>query len=322
MREAARLVRDGKLVAIAGGGDTVAALNVAGVGKDFTYVSTAGGAFLEWLEGKTLPAVAALAENRAKDISAITALPSIGDRQAKPAGHERGSHGGPLGPRRHHHRAVDPLGRLRQARRGGAGHRRCRLRLDPCRRHGRPLRAEHHHRARRGEGAPAALEKDLRRASDDRALAIPSSRPSPRPGPTSSPCTPRLGPISTARFSSSGASARSAGVSITPSTHESAIEHVLDKVDLILVMTVNPGFGGQAFMPSADREDRGDPQDDRLASDPPRGRWRHQCRHRCARRQAGANAIVAGSGVFKGGVYADNIAAIRKNAERARAAAA
>jgi phosphoglycerate kinase len=65
MREAARLVRDGKLVAIAGGGDTVAALNVAGVAGDFTYVSTAGGAFLEWLEGKTLPAVAALAENRA-----------------------------------------------------------------------------------------------------------------------------------------------------------------------------------------------------------------------------------------------------------------
>jgi phosphoglycerate kinase len=65
MQEAARLVREGKLVAIAGGGDTVAALNVTGVGKDFTYVSTAGGAFLEWLEGKTLPAVAALAENRA-----------------------------------------------------------------------------------------------------------------------------------------------------------------------------------------------------------------------------------------------------------------
>jgi phosphoglycerate kinase len=65
MRAAARLVRDGKLVAIAGGGDTVAALNAAGVSQDFTYVSTAGGAFLEWLEGKTLPAVAALAENRA-----------------------------------------------------------------------------------------------------------------------------------------------------------------------------------------------------------------------------------------------------------------
>jgi phosphoglycerate kinase len=65
MQAAARLVRDGKLVAIAGGGDTVAALNIAGVGEDFSYVSTAGGAFLEWLEGKTLPAVAALAESRA-----------------------------------------------------------------------------------------------------------------------------------------------------------------------------------------------------------------------------------------------------------------
>jgi phosphoglycerate kinase len=65
MRAAARLVKDGKLLAIAGGGDTVAALNIAGAGEDFSYVSTAGGAFLEWLEGKTLPAVAALAESRA-----------------------------------------------------------------------------------------------------------------------------------------------------------------------------------------------------------------------------------------------------------------
>ena len=65
LREAARLAKEGKLLAIAGGGDTVAALNNAGVAQDFTYVSTAGGAFLEWLEGKTLPAVAALAESRA-----------------------------------------------------------------------------------------------------------------------------------------------------------------------------------------------------------------------------------------------------------------
>lgn len=59
-RVAARLTREGKLVSVAGGGDTVAALARAGVGDDFTYVSTAGGAFLEWLEGKTLPGVAAL----------------------------------------------------------------------------------------------------------------------------------------------------------------------------------------------------------------------------------------------------------------------
>jgi phosphoglycerate kinase len=60
---AATLTRKGQLTSIAGGGDTVAALNHAGAGKDFTYVSTAGGAFLEWLEGKTLPGVAALSQN-------------------------------------------------------------------------------------------------------------------------------------------------------------------------------------------------------------------------------------------------------------------
>ena len=60
-REAARLTKAGKLVSIAGGGDTVAALNAAGVTDAFTYVSTAGGAFLEWLEGRELPGVAALA---------------------------------------------------------------------------------------------------------------------------------------------------------------------------------------------------------------------------------------------------------------------
>ena len=59
-RHAASLAKAGKLIAVAGGGDTVAALNHAGVAGDFTYVSTAGGAFLEWLEGKTLPGVAAL----------------------------------------------------------------------------------------------------------------------------------------------------------------------------------------------------------------------------------------------------------------------
>lgn len=63
-RAAARLTKAGKLVSVAGGGDTVAALNAAGVTHDFTYVSTAGGAFLEWLEGRELPGVAALTREK------------------------------------------------------------------------------------------------------------------------------------------------------------------------------------------------------------------------------------------------------------------
>jgi len=59
-RTAAKLTRAGKMLTVAGGGDTVAALNKAGVGDQFSYISTAGGAFLEWLEGKHLPGVEAL----------------------------------------------------------------------------------------------------------------------------------------------------------------------------------------------------------------------------------------------------------------------
>jgi phosphoglycerate kinase len=59
-RTAAALTREGSLVSVAGGGDTVAALAHAGVTEDFTFVSTAGGAFLEWMEGKPLPGVDAL----------------------------------------------------------------------------------------------------------------------------------------------------------------------------------------------------------------------------------------------------------------------
>jgi phosphoglycerate kinase len=59
-RTAAALSLEGSLTSVAGGGDTVAALALAGVTEDFTYISTAGGAFLEWMEGRVLPGVAAL----------------------------------------------------------------------------------------------------------------------------------------------------------------------------------------------------------------------------------------------------------------------
>jgi len=59
-RAVAQATKEGKLLSVAGGGDTVAALAAAGVEHDFSYVSTAGGAFLEWLEGKELPGVEAL----------------------------------------------------------------------------------------------------------------------------------------------------------------------------------------------------------------------------------------------------------------------
>jgi len=115
---------------------------------------------------------------------------------------------------------------------------------------------------------------------------------------------------------------KKAGVSITPSTPETAIEYVLDKVDLVLVMTVNPGFGGQAFIPEqldkirAIRKMIGARPID-LEVD---GGINVETAPLVV--EAGANVLVAGSGVFKGGAYAENIAAIRAAAMRARAAAA
>jgi ribulose-phosphate 3-epimerase len=110
---------------------------------------------------------------------------------------------------------------------------------------------------------------------------------------------------------------KKAGVSLTPSTPESAIEYVLDKLDLILVMTVNPGFGGQSFIPAQCEKIRrlkamvaGRPIDIEVD-----GGINAETVDAVAR--AGANAIVAGSGVFKGGDYKGNIAAIRRNAETA-----
>jgi len=113
-----------------------------------------------------------------------------------------------------------------------------------------------------------------------------------------------------------------AGVSLNPSTHESAIEHVIDRVDLILLMTVNPGFGGQAFIPAQLEKIRRvrkmvgsraiDIEVDGGVTPETAG----------AVVAAGANVLVAGSAVFQGGTtesYAANISAIRAAAEKARA---
>jgi ribulose-phosphate 3-epimerase len=115
---------------------------------------------------------------------------------------------------------------------------------------------------------------------------------------------------------------KQAGVSLCPATPESAIEYVLDSIDLVLVMTVNPGFGGQSFLES------------QLAKI---GRIRNMIGDRPIRLEvdggvtrdnaaaiavAGADALVAGSAVFRGSGQADyarNIAAIRAAAEGARA---
>jgi ribulose-phosphate 3-epimerase len=115
---------------------------------------------------------------------------------------------------------------------------------------------------------------------------------------------------------------KKAGVTMNPATPVSSIEHVIDLVDLILIMSVNPGFGGQSFIPAAidklrevrtlagarpiDIEVDGGVTADNAAKVV----------------QAGANVLVAGSAVFKGANYKANIAAIRQAAAMARGEAA
>jgi ribulose-phosphate 3-epimerase len=115
---------------------------------------------------------------------------------------------------------------------------------------------------------------------------------------------------------------KKAGVSLNPGTPEGSIEHVIDLVDLILVMSVNPGFGGQAFIPSAADKIRnlramvgGRPIDIEVDG----GITAETAPVVTA---AGANVLVAGSAVFKSGAYRANIAAIRSAAAMARGEAA
>jgi ribulose-phosphate 3-epimerase len=118
---------------------------------------------------------------------------------------------------------------------------------------------------------------------------------------------------------------KKAGVSLNPSTPASVIEYVLDRLDLVLLMTVNPGFGGQAFIPSVIEKVR---QVKTLVGNRPidieidGGVTAETAPLVVA---AGANVLVAGSAVFKGGTqaaYAENIRAIRTAASSARARAA
>jgi ribulose-phosphate 3-epimerase len=116
-----------------------------------------------------------------------------------------------------------------------------------------------------------------------------------------------------------------AGVSLNPATPENVIEYVLDRLDLILLMTVNPGFGGQAFIPSVvDKIARIKAMigDRRIDIEIDGGVTPETAPLVAA---AGANVLVAGSAVFKGGTeeaYARNIAAIRAAADGAMSAAA
>lgn len=114
---------------------------------------------------------------------------------------------------------------------------------------------------------------------------------------------------------------KKAGVSLNPSTPERTIEYVLDRVDLILLMTVNPGFGGQAFIPAMlDKVRRVKAMiGDRSIHIEIDGGVTPQTAPLLAK--AGADVLVAGSAVFKGGgreAYAVNIAAIRAAAEAGR----
>ena len=117
---------------------------------------------------------------------------------------------------------------------------------------------------------------------------------------------------------------KKAGVTMNPATPVATIEHVIDLVDLVLVMSVNPGYGGQKFIPAAEDKLRqvtaligGRPIDIEVD-----GGITADNAERVA--MAGANALVAGSAVFKGGpgAYRGNIAAVRHAAALARGEAA
>jgi ribulose-phosphate 3-epimerase len=136
---------------------------------------------------------------------------------------------------------------------------------------------------------------------------------------------PEAGPHLDRTLQSIKALGKKAGVALNPSTSEDAIAYVLDRLDLILLMTVNPGFGGQSFIPAVVDKIR---RVKAMVGTRPidievDGGVTPETAPLVA--EAGANVLVAGSAVFKGGTrdsYAANVAAIRKAADAARKAAA
>lgn len=136
---------------------------------------------------------------------------------------------------------------------------------------------------------------------------------------------PEAGPHLDRTLQTIKALGKKAGVAINPATSEDCIAYVLDRLDLVLLMTVNPGFGGQSFIPSVVEKIRrvkamigSRPIDIEID-----GGVTPETAPLVA--AAGANVLVAGSAVFKGGTresYAANISAIRKAADAARGKAA
>ena len=201
------------------------------------------------------------------------------------------------------HRAVDSLGRLRARSATPIARRRARRRRSHSRRrHGRPLRPEHHDRpAGRASRCKRVATRAARRAPDDHGPGPLHRRV--RRGRRGDDLGARRGRCRTctARCTPSRRSACKAGVVLNPATPVVALEEIAADVDFVLVMSVNPGFGGQTFIPRSESKVR----EVRALLDRGRqpGAGRDRRRHRSARTSAsvvaaGARILVAGSAIF------------------------
>ena len=208
---------------------------------------------------------------------------------------------------------TSPAGRRGPRRRGR------RRRLDPRRRDGRPLRAEHHHRPDVVQGdAPASRKKPL-----DVHLMIAPADPYleafAKAGADIITVHVEAGPHLHRSLQAIRALGKKAGVAFNPARRSTSIEHVLDLVDLVLVMRVNPGFGGQTSSPPRSTRSRGVRALVDDAADRHRGRWRRHRRERRrsrpSRRQCARRRL---RGLQGGSLRTANIAAIRLRRRGAR----